>query len=338
MKKEELMNGSIVVTRGGYLGVVIRDEDDGYILYQKIGIDDLADFNDDLTSKDGEDWDIMEVYGDRFNCCSFRAIDHDDPNPVWFREYDWHHPTAEEREAREAEWEKKRLQMVEEMRRQEEARMREVYISVITQCCLGSRAKVQITRDDVKRFISNILAPVPDSVFSDMELRTITVPGDKNIVIVYDKTREDEYLNGTLPEYYDDYRRRPGVELPKETCSIPEIGVELHTRCLACRIDENGVFQSLEDGDEEKFIDYFPVWWEREKPTKPRYRVGDMVELTADRRGFDEIEGHGKVDMVVRDRYDGRNKYLVECYNNAENRYQSIAFYDDEIVGLYEED
>ena len=59
MKKEELMNGSIVVTRGGYLGVVIRDEDDGYILYQKIGIDDLADFNDDLTSKDGEDWDII---------------------------------------------------------------------------------------------------------------------------------------------------------------------------------------------------------------------------------------------------------------------------------------
>ena len=237
------------------------------------------------------------------------------------------------------------MQRIEEMRQKEEERRklqvaekRDGYISVITQCCLGSRAKVQITRDDVKRFISNILAPVPDSVFSDMELRTITVPGDKNIVIVYDKTREDEYLNGTLPEYYDDYRRRPGVELPKETCSIPEIGFELHTRCLACRIDENGVFQSLEDGDEEKFIDYFPVWWEREKPTKPRYRVGDMVELTADRRGFDEIEGHGKVDMVGRDRYDGRNKYLVECYNNAENRYQSIAFYDDEIVGLYEED
>ena len=56
------------------------------------------------------------------------------------------------------------------------------------------------------------------------------------------------------------YLANTGRELtPWISCSIPEIGIELHSRCFACRIDENGEFQSLEDGDGEAFINFFPV-------------------------------------------------------------------------------
>ena len=112
----------------------------------------------------------------------------------------------------------------------------------------------------MKSFIRGNLSPRPGDDFSDVELRTIPVPGYENIVIVYDQTHEDEYLHSDLARLAEERLKEFG-EYPYYyiTCSIPELGVELHTRCFACRIDGNGVFQSLEDGDDDKFIDYFPL-------------------------------------------------------------------------------
>ena len=50
MTKKDLMTGDIIVTRSGYLGVILKDEDK--VLYQTIGYDMLSDFNDDLTFDD----------------------------------------------------------------------------------------------------------------------------------------------------------------------------------------------------------------------------------------------------------------------------------------------
>ena len=73
---------------------------------------------------------------------------------------------------------------------------------------------------------------------------------------------EDEYVNETFPRYYErdaeEYKKRTGKELAMYvSCEIPEINLTLHTRCFACRIDESGELQSLENGDGEKFIEYF---------------------------------------------------------------------------------
>ena len=108
MKKEDLTNGSIVATRCGYLAVVIKEGtgiDDGHILYQDIGMDDLYLFNDDLTSTEDKDWDIMEVFGHGTGRYSFYDIELDDPMPDWSREIDWQRPLPKEREARMAELE-----------------------------------------------------------------------------------------------------------------------------------------------------------------------------------------------------------------------------------------
>ena len=138
--------------------------------------------------------------------------------------------------------------------------MKEDFIYIITQCFYGNRTGTEIKRNDAKRFIRGWQISVPDSFISDVELRTIPVPGDENIVIVYDQTQENEYLHSDLARLAEERLKEFG-EYPHYyiTCSIPELGVELHTRCFACRIDGNGVFQSLEDGDEDKFIDYFPI-------------------------------------------------------------------------------
>ena len=69
--------------------------------------------------------------------------------------------------------------------------------------------------------------------------KIVRVPNAENIVIVYDQAQEDE--NDKL----------------RVSCEIPEIGFKIYTRCFACRMDQNGDFQSLEKGDTEKFIKYF---------------------------------------------------------------------------------
>ena len=90
------------------------------------------------------------------------------------------------------------------------------------------------------------------------------VPGTDNIVVVYNKYEEDEYINVDFPRYLKEdgeyYRETWGEELkPHVSCEIPEINFKIHTRCIVCRVDENGVLQSLEEDDVGKFIDYLPL-------------------------------------------------------------------------------
>ena len=112
MTKKDLITGDIIVTRAGHLGVVLKEQ--GHILYQEIGMDDLDDFNEDLTfvDEDYPDGDIMQVFrGNSF-------IDLNDSIPRWERDGLWNRPTAEEREAEEEKKEQERQKMIEEMRRQ----------------------------------------------------------------------------------------------------------------------------------------------------------------------------------------------------------------------------
>ena len=94
MTKKDLMTGDIIVNRSGYLGVILKDED--MVLYQTIGSDMLFEFNDDLTfdDEDYRDGDIMQVY--RGN--TFWDVDNDEDAPFYQRDYNWHRPSAEERE------------------------------------------------------------------------------------------------------------------------------------------------------------------------------------------------------------------------------------------------
>lgn len=260
MTKKDLKTGDIIVNRGGYLGVVIVEEE--RVLYQSIGSDPLFDFNDDLTFNDDDyrDGDIMEVY----RGADFLEVESEDDLPIYQRDTDWHRPSPQEIEEREKAREEERRRWLEEMRKNSIENDTDS-ICVITQYFYGNRTGARIKRENINFFLKGILSPeLFPGEDKTVDRQTVRVPGTDNIVIVYDKNQEDEYINVEFPEQYAEYAEEYKADTGKEmkmqvACEIPEIGLTVHTRCFACRIDENGELQSLEDGDAEKFIDYFTL-------------------------------------------------------------------------------
>lgn len=257
MTKEELRTGDIIVNRGGYLGVVLRDEK--YILYQEIGSDDLIDFNEDLTFDDDEyrDGDIMQVYrGNTF-------IDLEENWPYWERDEQWSRPTVEERKERELKLEQERQKKIEELCKVEVATSDD-NIFIISQCFYGNRTGTKIKRERIDHFLCGCIDDhdILDEV-KDVDRKIVHLPNSENVVIIYDQTQEDRYVNILFPEYYAnygaEYKEHTGNEMTMQvTCEIPEIDFKIHTRCFACRMDQNNVFQSLEGEDMDMFIHYFP--------------------------------------------------------------------------------
>lgn len=139
-------------------------------------------------------------------------------------------------------------------------------IFIISQYFYGNRTGTLINRDWADHFLRGEISQElygPASV-EDVVRKTVKVPGSDHVVIVYDQTQEDQYLNVDFPEDYEkygtEYLEHTGKEMtPNVSCEIPEIGLKIHTRCFACRMDESGTLQSLEKNDDELFIHYFPI-------------------------------------------------------------------------------
>ena len=139
-------------------------------------------------------------------------------------------------------------------------------IFIISQFFYGNRTGTEVERDWVDHFLRGHISREHYSPIDvqDVVRKTVRVPGSENIVIVYDQTQEDRYVNVEFPEIYAEdgaeYLARWGEELKMHvSCEIPEIGFKIHTRCFACRMDKNGVLQSLEGDDYRQFIHYFPA-------------------------------------------------------------------------------
>ena len=139
-------------------------------------------------------------------------------------------------------------------------------IFIISQFFYGNRTGTEVERDWVDHFLRGHISREHYSPIDVQNVvrKTVRVPGSENIVIVYDQTQEDRYVNVEFPEIYAEdgaeYLARWGEELKMHvSCEIPEIGFKIHTRCFACRMDKKGVLQSLEGDDYRQFIHYFPA-------------------------------------------------------------------------------
>lgn len=249
MEKKDLMTGDIIVTRFGELGVILKEND--RILYQNNGADDLSDFSDDLRYEFEEDpdSDIMEVYRD----CTFLEIDIGEASfPVFVRDDDWRRPSKKEREARMREMEKRNKELhAESAAELQEKRKNLIFIVDF------NRTGQEVRPDDIDYFLRGIcLSPYRDKLTPEDEAtirfhedeepvdrQVIRVPDSEEIVIVYDKAQEEKAVIEGRTRFI--------------TCNIPELNITLHTRCFACRMDENGTFRSLENGDGEKYVKYF---------------------------------------------------------------------------------
>ena len=262
MKKNELMNGDIVVLSSGSVAVVIGEGEDAYLLYQYGGFEFLDEYYDDNLYNEIDDDKIMQVFRSNGGF-GFEGVDQE--VPVWERDETWACPSEQEREEQhriavelhEAEFKATMERLAEE---------RNDRISVIAQYFYGNRTGTEVRRDWIDHFLRGHISRElfgPKDV-EDVNRKMVRVPNAEHIVIVYDQTQEDRYVNEDFPRIYAqdgaEYLERWGEELKmRVSCEIPEISFKIHTRCFACRIDENGDFQSLEDSDDEMIMKYFPV-------------------------------------------------------------------------------
>lgn len=122
-------------------------------------------------------------------------------------------------------------------------------INIVSQAFYGNRTATEISREKLDRFILGYLDDYPNDYPIDRTI--IKVPNTDNIVIVYNKYKEEE--RRALKEEVlnkDNYHIKP-------LAVIPEENIEIYSRCIACRMNAEGELESLQNDDYDKLINYF---------------------------------------------------------------------------------
>ena len=113
-------------------------------------------------------------------------------------------------------------------------------VRIVSQAFYGNRTETEIERENIDRFVLGYLDnDIP--IINEIDRTIVRVPNTDNIVIVYNKHKEAE-------------ARRNEHKNPLAV--IAERDIEIYSRCIVCRVNENGELESLQDGDYEKFVEY----------------------------------------------------------------------------------
>ena len=129
-------------------------------------------------------------------------------------------------------------------------------MAILIQHFYGNRTVTFISLDD---FDAIMLGHLDTKLFDKTRDREkidrtiIRIPDTENLVLVYNKYQEEERLKELqhfIQEVYKNrYRFNPSAV-------IPEMGIVLYSRCIACRINEAGALISLEKEDYPKVVQY----------------------------------------------------------------------------------
>lgn len=120
--------------------------------------------------------------------------------------------------------------------------MKNERICIISQAFYGNRTGTEIRRENIDRFILGYQTD-DFSVEEPVDRTIVHLPGSNNIVLIYNKNKEAERLalkDRVLKE--ENYVLNP-------LASIPEIDLEIYSRCIACRINASGELESIEEED-----------------------------------------------------------------------------------------
>lgn len=233
MKKNELMNGDIVVLHSGMLAVVICKDCEKYLLFQTSGFEFLDDYyDDDLIYEDGEDA-VMQVYRGDW-AVGFEAVDEE--TPIYEREKNWVRPTEEIIAAAKLQREAQAAQQGSETKNE--------CISIIAQGFYGNRTGTEIRPDEIDRFILGYqCGSIPITKPVD---RTIVHLSDaEGLVLIYNKFEEE-----ARRKLKEEALRRDNY-IMKPLAAIPEMDLEVYSRCIVCRMTVEGKFESVRNEDLE---------------------------------------------------------------------------------------
>lgn len=123
---------------------------------------------------------------------------------------------------------------------------------IMVQGFYGNRSATEIRPEDFDSFMLGY----QDAYMSDNEKidRTIiSVPGSEHIVLVYNRYEEEKRLK-ELQDFVQNIHKTQDRFNP--TVVIPECGIVLYSRCIACRISEAGELVSLEREDVPAVVKY----------------------------------------------------------------------------------
>lgn len=121
-------------------------------------------------------------------------------------------------------------------------------VSIVAQGFYGNRTVTEISKENVDRFIlgyQDNSIPMSEPV----DRSVIRIPNTTDLVIVYNKHQEAECLQKREKWAEEGYEMKP-------LALIPETGVQIYSRCIVCRMAENGEIESLQRDDYEKFMKY----------------------------------------------------------------------------------
>ena len=111
-------------------------------------------------------------------------------------------------------------------------------VMILAQAFYGNGTRTTIDTENVDRFILGYIdntLPVTEKI----DRTVVKLPNEDNLVIIYNKYQEEKYSH------------------LKPLATIPELNLDIHSRCIACRMNELGEPESLENEDFEKINKYF---------------------------------------------------------------------------------
>ncbi len=122
--------------------------------------------------------------------------------------------------------------------------MKDRLIKVVSQAFYGNRTGTEILPEEIDQIV---LGWLDKKWFLRMHKKidrpVIKVPGTEQLVLIYNKYAEERERQWK-EELFKDRGR-----VLKPLAAVPELGIVLYSRCIACRMDQDGNLKSLEGED-----------------------------------------------------------------------------------------
>ena len=123
------------------------------------------------------------------------------------------------------------------------------YLIILAQAFYGNRTMTEIRPEDMDRFVLGYLDSSLE-ISEPIDRTVVRIPGSDSLVLVYNRYQEEERLKEG-----EKLLREENYEI-KPLAVIPEINLTLYSRCIALRMNEDGSFASLQEGDSRILVKY----------------------------------------------------------------------------------